>query len=97
MERRRHERRLLQSPRLTTTLLLQISICTAAFVLIISLVLFWINYQNTKTRLIEQVSLSTEHRVNRQSDFFQRVEANSVLLGNEFVQRYQRLGNVLVN
>lgn len=93
MERRSQDRRIQSPRRLTTTLLLQISVCSVALVLVISLSMFWVSYQDAKINLIEQISQDIEQRVARQSSFFQRIEDNSSILGREFLERYQLLGD----
>lgn len=89
MERRRADRRLQPSERLTTRLLIRIGIWAIALVVVGSVVTFNLVYKETQSQFILELNRDVSQKIERNQRFFERIEAFGEVLSEHFIQRYE--------
>lgn len=93
MERRTYQRRILRRERLTTALLLKMSLWAIAIVVIASAVTFVSTYQDARARVITLLQQDLAPTLIRNQRLFSRIEAQGEILTEEFLERYQLMRN----
>lgn len=89
MKRPSENRRVRFSRRLTTHLLMRISVWSLLAVLIISTVGFVVSYQHAKKDLIAVLIEDTNQHLARESERFRAAEKSSSILAERFLKRYR--------
>ena len=89
MERRQTHRRVSAHERLTTRLLLRISLWTLVLVVIASVSIFVIVYGNAKQAFIQELKAGIDNKIERNERFFGSVERYGEALSEKFLQQYQ--------
>lgn len=89
MERRRNDRRLHATERLTTRLLLRVSAWAIGLVIFGSIVTFYVVYQNAQHQFMRDLNRDVAQKIERNQRFFERIEAFGDVLAERFVQRYE--------
>ena len=93
MERRHQHRRLQRHERLTTALLVKISLWAISIVIIASAVTFTATYQNARQRVIDLMQQDLAPTLERNQVLFERIERHAEVLSEEFLERYQLMQN----
>ncbi|MBT41933.1 MAG: GGDEF domain-containing protein [Idiomarina sp.] len=93
MERRHQHRRLQRHERLTTALLVKISLWAISIVVIASAVTFTATYQNARQRVIDLMQQDLAPTLERNQVLFERIERHAEVLSEEFLERYQLMQN----
>lgn len=89
MERRQQHRRLQPRERLTTALLVKISLWAISIVVLASATTFIITYQDARARVIEVLQQDLAPTLERNQILFDRIEKHAEILSTEFLERYQ--------
>lgn len=89
MERRQQHRRLQARERLTTALLVKISLWAISIVVLASATTFIITYQDARARVIEVLQQDLAPTLERNQILFYRIEKHAEILSTEFLERYQ--------
>lgn len=89
MERRQTHRRVSTHERLTTRLLLRISLWSLVLVVIASVSIFVIVYDNAKQTFIHELKTGIDDKIARNERFFGSVERYGEALSEKFLQQYQ--------
>lgn len=91
MERRQQQRRLQRRERLTTALLLKISIWAISIVVVASAITFITTYNDARKRVIELLQQDLKPTLELNQALFRRIEQHGEILTEQFLQRYQLL------
>ncbi|WP_300318777.1 hypothetical protein [Idiomarina sp.] len=89
MERRKDDRRLQRREKLTTALLVKISIWAISIVLIASSITFLTTYNNARERVITVLQRDLAPTLERNQTLFNRIESNANILADEFLSQYE--------
>ncbi|WP_198400886.1 hypothetical protein [Idiomarina piscisalsi] len=89
MERRKDDRRLRRHEKLTTALLVKISIWAISLVVIASAITFLTTYSNARERVIHLLQQDLSPTLERNQALFKRIESNANILAEEFLSQYQ--------
>lgn len=79
--------------RLTTRLLINISLWSLLLVVALSTVSFWISYQQAKADHIQSLTEQAERRIERESRLFRTIEDRAAQLAATFERRYAALAD----
>ncbi|RUO23963.1 hypothetical protein CWE09_12500 [Aliidiomarina minuta] len=88
--KRAERRRTALTRRLTTRLLVSISLWSTLLVFIITGISFWQTYTEAKSEQLSNMVNTTSQRIEREAKIFRIAEQNADILANAFLQRYQR-------
>lgn len=89
LERRKDDRRLQRHEKLTTALLVKISIWAISLVVIASAITFLTTYSNARERVIHLLQQDLSPTLERNHALFKRIESNANILAEEFLSQYQ--------
>jgi len=89
LERRKDDRRLQRREKLTTALLVKISIWAISIVLIASSITFLTTYNNARERVITVLQRDLAPTLERNQTLFNRIESNANILADEFLSQYE--------
>lgn len=88
LERRKDDRRLQRREKLTTALLVKISIWAISIVLIASSITFLTTYNNAREQVITVLQRDLAPTLERNQALFKRIESNANILADEFLSQY---------
>jgi len=88
LERWKDDRRLQRREKLTTALLVKISIWAISIVVIASAVTFLTTYNNARERVITVLQQDLAPTLERNQALFKRIESNANILADEFLSQY---------
>lgn len=91
MDRRQEERRLQRREKLTTALLVKISVWAVSIVILASAITFITTYSNARDRVIRVLQQDLSPTLERNQALFNRIEKNAVILSDEFLSQYSLL------
>ncbi|WP_404396592.1 diguanylate cyclase domain-containing protein [Idiomarina loihiensis] len=89
MERRQDNRRLYRREKLTTALLVKISIWAISIVIIASAITFLTTYSNARERVITVLKRDLAPTLERNQALFNRIESNADILTEKFLNQYE--------
>ncbi|MCA1766876.1 MAG: GGDEF domain-containing protein, partial [Idiomarina sp.] len=89
MERRKDDRRLQHREKLTTALLVKISVWAISIVIAASAVTFLATYNNARERVITLLQQDISPMLERNQALFNRIEKNADILADQFLSQYQ--------
>ncbi|MHC9511071.1 GGDEF domain-containing protein [Kangiella sp. M94] len=93
MDRRNQDRRLRAREKLTTALLVHISLWALSIVILASIVTFLTTYQSTREQYIQLLKQGIAPKLEKKRWKFDQVQSQADILAEQFLQRYQLLKN----
>lgn len=93
MERRTQQRRMKKREKLTTALLLKISIWAISIVVLASTATFIVTYDDARQRVIGLLEQDLAPALERNEAFFEHVEQNGDILAEQFLAHYRIMRN----
>ncbi|ACV27217.1 GGDEF domain-containing protein [Kangiella koreensis] len=91
MDRRNQDRRLRAREKLTTALLVHISLWALSIVILASIVTFLTTYQSTREQYIQLLKQGIAPKLEKKRWQFDQVQSQADILGEQFLERYQQL------
>ncbi|WP_018624444.1 GGDEF domain-containing protein [Kangiella aquimarina] len=91
MDRRNQDRRLRTREKLTTALLVHISLWALSIVILASIVTFLTTYQSTREQYIQLLKQDIAPKLEKKRWQFEQVQSQAEILAEQFLKRYQQL------
>lgn len=91
MDRRNQDRRLRAREKLTTALLVHISLWALSIVILASIVTFLTTYQSTREQYIQLLKQDIAPKLEKKRWKFDQVQSQADILAEQFLERYQQL------